>query len=70
MPNRFLRYGDQRYLITKEAEARLNRALDSVYERGSGHEWFHLYRDTQAPCRLLIASGVPISIETEPGWGE
>ena len=30
MPNRFLRYGDQRYLITKEAEARLNRALDSV----------------------------------------
>ena len=32
MPNRFLRYGDQRYLITKEAEARLNRALDKVYD--------------------------------------
>ncbi|KNA89927.1 hypothetical protein RND64_21265 [Gordonia sp. w5E2] len=70
MPNRFLRYGDQRYLITKEAEARLNRALDKVYEHGSGHEWLHLYRDTEAPCRLLIASGVPITIETEPGLGD
>ncbi|GAA1482077.1 hypothetical protein GCM10009624_25170 [Gordonia sinesedis] len=67
MPNRFLRYGDQRYIITKEAEARLNRTLDSVYAAGGrGHEWLHLYHDTEAPCRLLIASGVPISIETEP----
>ncbi|WP_287003864.1 MULTISPECIES: hypothetical protein [Gordonia] len=70
MPNRFLRYGDQRYLIIKEAEARLNRALDKVYEHGAGHEWLHLYRDTEAPCRLLIASGVPITIETEPGLGD
>lgn len=66
MPNRFLRYGDQRYIITKEAEARLDRALDAVYTQGGGHQWLSLYRDTEAPCRLLIASGVPITIETEP----
>lgn len=67
MPNCFLRYGDQRYLITKETEARLNRALDAVYASGgSGHEWLDLYHDTDAPCRLLIAGGVPISIETDP----
>lgn len=66
MTNRFLRYGDQKYIITKEAEARLNRALDAVYAHGSrGHEWLNLYHDTAAPCRLLIATGVPISIETE-----
>ncbi|WP_124708850.1 hypothetical protein [Gordonia insulae] len=68
MPDRYLRYGDQRYIITKEAEARLNRALDSVYAAGSrGHEWLSLYGSTEAPCRLLIATGVPITIETVPG---
>ncbi|MGV9670455.1 MULTISPECIES: hypothetical protein [unclassified Gordonia (in: high G+C Gram-positive bacteria)] len=66
MPNRFLRYGDQRYIITREAEARLDRALESVYTKGGGHQWLNLYHDTEAPCRLLIASGVPITIETEP----
>ncbi|MEP9392035.1 hypothetical protein ABLE94_07200 [Gordonia sp. VNK1] len=66
MPNRFLRYGDQRYIITREAEARLDRALESVYTNGGGHQWLNLYHDTEAPCRLLIASGVPITIETEP----
>ncbi|MFW0783117.1 hypothetical protein AAFP35_01230 [Gordonia sp. CPCC 206044] len=68
MPDRYLRYGDQRYIITREAEARLDRALDSVYGGGSrGHEWLSLYPDTQAPCRLLIAPGVPITVETLPG---
>lgn len=66
MPNRFLRYGDQRYIITREAEARLDRALESVYANGGGHQWLNLYHDTDAPCRLLIASGVPITIEIEP----
>ena len=66
MHNRFLRYGDQRYLITKEAEARLDRALEAVYGNGHGHQWLNLYPDTEAPCRLLIASGVPITVETEP----
>ncbi|GAB92457.1 hypothetical protein [Gordonia rhizosphera] len=68
MPDRYLRYGDQRYIITKEAEARLHRVLDSVYAEGSrGHEWLSLYQGTEAPCRLLIAPGVPISIEMLPG---
>ncbi|GAA3704154.1 hypothetical protein [Gordonia hankookensis] len=71
MPDRYLRYGDQRYIITKEAEARLDRALDSVYAEGSrGHEWLSLYNGSQAPCRLLIATGVPITIETVPAVGE
>ncbi|GAB2642452.1 hypothetical protein GCM10027169_08190 [Gordonia jinhuaensis] len=66
MPNRFLRYGEQKYPITREAEARLDRALDSVYATGgSGHQWLSLYADSATPCRLLIATGVPISIETE-----
>ncbi len=68
VPDRYLRYGEQRYIITKEAESRLNRALDSVYAEGSrGHEWLNLYNGTEAPCRLLIATGVPITIETVPG---
>jgi hypothetical protein len=63
VPNKYLRYGDQRYIINNEAEARLNR---TVYADGSrGHQWLNLYRDSEAPCRLLIATGVPISIETE-----
>ncbi|MGC4962822.1 hypothetical protein ACPXCG_06720 [Gordonia sp. DT218] len=71
MPDRYLRYGDQRYIITKETEARLDRALDSVYaEGGRGHEWLSLYHGSEAPCRLLIATGVPITIETEPAVGE
>ncbi|ACY23558.1 hypothetical protein Gbro_4418 [Gordonia bronchialis DSM 43247] len=71
MPNRYLRYGDQRYIITKEAEARLNRTLDSVYAAGGrSHEWLNLYHDSPAPCRLLIAAGVPITIETEPCVGD
>lgn len=71
MPNRYLRYGDQRYIITKEAEARLNRTLDSVYAAGGrSHEWLNLYYDSPAPCRLLIAAGVPITIETEPCVGD
>lgn len=72
MPNRYLRYGDQRYIITKEAEARLNRTLDAVYSDGTrGHEWLNLYHDSAAPCRLLIAAGgVPITIETEPAPDE
>ena len=71
MPNRYLRYGDQRYIITKEAEARLNRTLESVYGTGSrGHEWLNLYHDSPAPRRLLIAPGVPITIETEPCPGD
>ncbi len=50
MPNRYLRYGDQRYIITKEAEARLNRTLDAVYSDGTrGHEWLNLYHDSAAP---------------------
>jgi hypothetical protein len=66
VPNKYLRYGDQRYIINNEAEARLNRTLESVYADGSrGHQWLNLYRDSEAPCRLLIATGVPISIETE-----
>ncbi|SIR62560.1 hypothetical protein [Williamsia sterculiae] len=66
MANRFLRYGDRRYIISKETEARLHRTLDAVYADGSrGHQWLTLYPDTAAPCRLLIATGVPISIETE-----
>lgn len=66
VPNKYLRYGDQRYIITNEAEARLNRTLEAVYADGSrGHQWLNLYRDSEAPCRLLIATGVPISIETE-----
>lgn len=69
MPNRFLRYGDQRYIISPEAEARLNRTLDTVYAAGSqGHAWLNLYPGTDAPCRLLIATGVPITVETEPDW--
>lgn len=68
MPNRYLRYGDQSYIITREAEARLNRTLEAVYADGSrGHEWLNLYHDSDAPCRLLIATGVPITIETVPG---
>lgn len=71
MPNRYLRYGDQRYIITKEAEARPNRTLDSVYAAGGrSHEWLNLYHDSPAPCRLLIAAGVPITIETEPCVGD
>jgi hypothetical protein len=71
VPNRYLRYGDQRYIINKEAEARLNRTLDAVYADGTrGHEWLNLYHDSAAPCRLLIAPGVPITIETEPSVGE
>ncbi|MDL9946634.1 hypothetical protein QSJ19_13760 [Gordonia sp. ABSL11-1] len=67
MPDRYLRYGDQRYIITKEAEQRLNRTLDTVYAAGSrGHEWLSLYHGSDAPCRLLIATGVPITIETVP----
>nr|WP_202422527.1 hypothetical protein [Gordonia sp. SID5947] len=66
-----MRYGDQRYIITKEAEARLDRTLDSVYAEGSrGHEWLSLYPGTAAPCRLLIATGVPITIETVPAVGD
>ncbi len=71
VPNRYLRYGDQRYIINKEAEARLNRTLDAVYADGTrGHEWLNLYHDSAAPCRLLIAPGVPITIETEPCLGD
>ncbi|MDL9935126.1 hypothetical protein QSJ18_00035 [Gordonia sp. ABSL1-1] len=71
MPSRYLRYGDQRYIITREAEARLHRTLDAVYATGSsGHQWLNLYHDSVAPCRLLIAPGVPISIETEPDPGD
>jgi hypothetical protein len=69
--NRYLHYGNQKYIITKEAEARLNRTLDAVYADGSrGHEWLHLYPDTDAPCRLLIATGVPLTIETEVGFDD
>ncbi|GAC83939.1 hypothetical protein [Gordonia paraffinivorans] len=71
MPNRYLRYGDQRYIITKEAEARLDRTLEAVYADGPrGHQWLNLYHDSEAPCRVLIAPGVPITIETEPGPGD
>ncbi|WP_026917616.1 hypothetical protein [Gordonia shandongensis] len=67
MSNRYLRYGDRRFIINRETEARLERALEKVYASGSsGHEWLTLYGDSEAPCRLLIAAGVPISIETEP----
>lgn len=65
MPDRYLRYGDQRYIITKETEARLDRTLNAVYTGGS-HQWLNLYHDSEAPCRLLIAPGVPITIETLP----
>ncbi|MGB3698463.1 MAG: hypothetical protein WBA05_13610 [Gordonia sp. (in: high G+C Gram-positive bacteria)] len=67
MTNRYLRYGDRRFIITREIQSRLDRALDKVYASGSsGHEWLSLYPDSEAECRLLIAAGVPISIETEP----
>ncbi|MBD0021849.1 hypothetical protein GII33_20290 [Gordonia pseudamarae] len=64
MSNRYLRYGDQRYIISKEAEARLHRSLSAVYDGpGRSHEWFNLYPGTEAPCHILIAPGVPITIE-------
>ncbi|GAA2390905.1 hypothetical protein [Gordonia cholesterolivorans] len=67
MTNRYLRYGDRRFIINRETEARLHRALDKVYADGSaGHEWLNLYPDSEAECRLLIAARVPITIETEP----
>lgn len=69
MTNRYLRYGDRRFIITRETEARLDRALTKVYADGSsGHEWLNLYPDSEAQCRLLIAAGVPITIETEPAF--
>ncbi|NLG46410.1 hypothetical protein [Gordonia sp. (in: high G+C Gram-positive bacteria)] len=69
MTNRYLRYGDRRFIITRETEARLDRALNKVYAHGSsGHEWLSLYPDSEAQCRLLIAAGVPITIETEPAF--
>ncbi|EGD53778.1 hypothetical protein [Gordonia neofelifaecis] len=69
MTNRYLRYGDRRFIITRETEARLDRALNKVYAAGSaGHEWLNLYPDSEAQCRLLIAAGVPITIETEPNF--
>lgn len=67
MTNRYLRYGDRRFIITRETQARLDRALANVYASGSsGHEWLNLYPGSEAETRLLIAAGVPISIETEP----
>ncbi|GAB17041.1 hypothetical protein GOEFS_018_00730 [Gordonia effusa NBRC 100432] len=66
MPNRYLNYAGHKYFLNKEGEARLNRTLNSVYgDQAQRHQWLTLYPDTSTPCSLLIAQGVPISIETE-----
>lgn len=68
MAKRFLRYGDRKYILNREAEARLERTVEQVYACGSGgHQWLTLYPDTEMPCRVLIVAGVPISVETELG---
>lgn len=68
MPKRFLRYGDRKYILSREAEARLERTVEHVYAEGTqGHCWLTLYADSEMPCRVLIAVGVPISVETELG---
>ena len=41
------------------------RVLESVYGTGADHQWFTLYPDSPTPCSLLIAPGVPMSVETE-----
>ena len=60
MSNRYLRYGDQRYIISKEAEARLHRSLAAVYA-----DRFDLTRDE---WRVLaqLADGEPMK-STELG---
>lgn len=66
MTNRYLHYAGQKFFLNREGEARLNRTLDAVYtDPANRHRWLTLYPDTSTPCSLLIAPGVPISIETE-----
>ncbi|GAA3028851.1 hypothetical protein GCM10010528_08140 [Gordonia defluvii] len=70
MPNRFLHYGGSKYILNREGEARLQRVLESVYGSGVNHHWFTLYPESPTPCSLLIAPGVPMSVETEYEIGD
>jgi len=70
VPNRFLHYGGSKYILNREGEARLQRVLESVYGAGTNHQWFTLYPDSPTPCSLLIAPGVPMSVETEYEVGD
>ena len=44
--------------------------LESVYGNGADHQWFTFYPDSPTPYGLLIAPGVPMSVETEFEVGE
>ena len=56
MSNRYLRYGNQRYIISKGRSPASSFAGGRL-RRSRPEEWFNLYPGTEAPCRILIAPG-------------